>query len=133
MGQQVSGEDILKVLALAGAGFAWTYQWRGRHRTKLRADLEILGLYNKLDPGSERCKNLRARIEHRMDRLYPSPSKRKDIDRSDLATGLLFFVASICLLVYGPKDWYYVVFSSLLGLAGGARIYMGLEHKLGRA
>lgn len=128
---EITADVVVKALAALGAGFAWTYQWRGRHRSKLKADLEIFGLYKAIDPSSQRCNNLQERINRRMDRLYPPFTRH--IDKGELAIGLICLVFAALLLLLGlnrsadTAEWVYIAAASL-GLAGGAGVYKGFEH-----
>ena len=129
-------QAVSAVVSVAALSFG-AYQWSAmRNRTKLKADLEILRLFQEASPGHECCQSLKQRIETRMERAYPaSSSKRTDLDKSDLLAGLLLAVGGTLSLSYASSTatswdvWLYIA-GAILTLVGFGTIYKGFERKL---
>lgn len=126
--------DLGKVAAPILVGLAtWLYQWRTRHRGKLKTDLEILELYSKISKDSPKYLNLVERIENRMERAYPHlGDERTDVDWSDFWVGIAFAVSALFFATYpgtSSARWWYYGASLSLAVASSVALLKAFERK----
>jgi hypothetical protein len=90
---------IILSLITGATGIA---QWGAmRDRNKIKADLEILKLYESARANPEIANNIAAKIDRKMGRLYqPANSPRTDLDKSDLFIGFSLMLAGYVLHSY---------------------------------
>ena len=113
--------SALRAISAILVGAAGAYQWTSmKHRTKLKADLDILKLY-AVTRDSTHYRNLQRRIEYRMARAYPSLEKDRqtDSDGSDLLLGVIFALFTAALLLYArsraDSGWWFYGTAAVLG------------------
>jgi hypothetical protein len=102
-------ETIPKVLAVIFTAIGGMYQWRNfRHRSKLKADLEILKLYNELASDTPAQKALKQHIEDELLKMY---SRDRMLEIRDIR--FLKVTTFICALL------------ALIGFLSAAGLFLG--------
>lgn len=130
-----NGLKIVTVVFSALTVVIGTNQWTTmRYRNKLKADLEILKLYETDNPNGVCGENIRQKVERSMLRLYPLHSEeRTDLDKSALFVGTLLGALAAISWAYAKKqtsgeNWLYVA-ALACGVVSGVMIYKGFERK----